>query len=56
MPTKSTTVKLTAIEINFNRRVKSVELAIKTQGKTGITSETLIKVAEKIFEYLNKTS
>lgn len=54
MSTKSTTVKLTESEIKFNRRVRSIELAIKTQGKGGIASDTLIKVAEKIYGYLNQ--
>lgn len=54
MSTKSTTVKLTESEIKFNRRVRSIELAIKTQGSKGMTSDTVIKVAEKIFEYINQ--
>lgn len=52
MSTKSTTVKLTPDEIKFNRRVKSIELAIKSQGSRGALSETTLKVAEKIYIYL----
>lgn len=54
MSTKSTTTKLTAEESKFNRRVKSIELAIKSQGSRGALSETVIKVAGKIYEYLSQ--
>lgn len=54
MSTKSTTVKLTDAETKFNRRVRSIELAIKTQGTKGMTSDTVIKVAEKIYDYINQ--
>lgn len=53
MSTKSTTVKLTTDEVKYNRRVKSIELAIKSSGNKGVLSDTVIKVAEKIYTYLN---
>lgn len=53
MPTKQTITVLTKEEIKYLRRVKSVELAIKTQGRTGLSLDTLIRVSEKIYEYLN---
>lgn len=53
MPTKSTTTTLTEKEVKYQQKVKSVELAIKSQGsKQGITSDALIKVAGKIYDYL----
>lgn len=52
MSTKSTITKLTNEEIKFQKRVKSIELAIKSQGSRGALSETIIKVAEKIYTYL----
>ena len=50
---KQTKTVLTAAEIKYQRKVKAVELAIKSQGSKGIMSETLVKVAEKIYAYLN---
>lgn len=52
MSTKQVTTKLTDAETKFNGRVKSVELAIKSQGKNGIASKTLIEVAAKIYGYI----
>lgn len=54
MATKSTTTQLSKEEIKYQRRVKSVELAIKSQGSRGALSETIIKVADKIYAYLNQ--
>lgn len=48
----TTKTELSDKEIKYWQRVKSVELAIKSQGKSGITSETLVKVAERIYQYL----
>lgn len=53
MSTKTTDTKLSPQEIKYNQRVKSVELAIRSQ-KGGITSDTLMKVAEKIYSYLKQ--
>lgn len=52
MSTTTTSVKLTQEEIIFQQRVKSVELAIKSQGRGGISQATLIKIAEEIYKYL----
>lgn len=52
MSIKSTTVKLTGEEVKYTRKVKSIELAIKSQGSKGMTSDTLITVAGKIYTYL----
>lgn len=54
MSTKSTTTELTKEEVKYLRKVKSVELAIRSQGSKGMTCDTVVKVAEKIYEYLNK--
>jgi len=53
MSTKQTTTVLTAAEIKYLRKVKSVELAIKTQGSKGMQSSTVIKVAGEIYNYIN---
>ncbi len=53
MSTISKTTELTKDEIKYQRKVKSMELAIRSQGSKGILSETLVKVAEKIYQYLN---
>lgn len=52
MSTKQIETKLTAAEIKYNRRVKSVELAIRAQKN--MTAETIVKVSEKIYNYLNQ--
>jgi hypothetical protein len=54
MSTKSTTTQLTKEEIKYQRKVKAMELAIKSQGRNGITSDALVKVADKIFNYINQ--
>ncbi len=53
MATKSTTTELTKEEIKYQRRVKSIELAIRTQGSKGALSDTIVKVAEKIYTYIS---
>jgi hypothetical protein len=53
MPTVSKTTVLSAAEIKYQRKVKAMELAIKSQGRNGITSDALVKVADKIFQYIN---
>ena len=53
MASKTVTTELTKEEIKYQRKVKSMELAIKSQGTKGILSETLVKVATTIYNYLN---
>lgn len=50
---KQTKTELSKEEIKYERRVKSVELAIKNQGKNGATPKTLIAVAKEIYDYVN---
>ena len=40
-------------QIKYERKVKALDLAIKSQGKP-IMSKTLIEVAKKIEEYLSE--
>ncbi len=55
MATKSVTTKLTAEEVKYLRRVKSVELAIKsTVGKNGSSISVVMKSAEEIYNYISK--
>lgn len=51
--TKQTKTELTDAEIKYERRVKSIELAIKNQGKCGCVVKTLVNTAEEIYKYLN---
>jgi len=55
MATKTITTKPSAEEIKYLRKVKSVELAIKsTVGKNGASIGTVIKSAKDIYEYINE--
>lgn len=53
MSTKSTTTQLTDTELKLQRKIKSVELAIKSQGKSGCQVTTLMKVAKEIYDYIS---
>lgn len=48
---KKTQIIKSEKEIQYERRVKSVELAIKSQGKPALSS-TVVKAAGEIFKYL----
>lgn len=55
MATKSTKIELSAEEIKYQRKVKSIELAIRaTVGKNGAMIGTIIKSADEIFKYINQ--
>lgn len=53
MATTKTQKVLTTAEIKYNQKVKSVELAIRSQGNRGMTSKTLMEVAKNIFDYIS---
>ena len=49
-----TTVKeLSKEELKYQRKVKAVELAIRSQGNKGMTAKTITQVAEEIFKWLS---
>lgn len=55
MATKSTTLQLSEQEIQFQRRVKSIELAIKaTVGKNGSSMKTVLSAAKEIYDFLSE--
>ena len=47
----TTTKELSKEELKYQRKVKAVELAIKSQGNKGMTATTITNVAEAIFKY-----
>lgn len=55
MATKTQSIKLTDAELKYQRRVKSVELAIKaTVGKNAAMINTVMKAAEEIYQYISQ--
>lgn len=53
MSSKKVVLELTKEEATYQRRVKSVELALKASGNRGVLSGTLVKVAAEIYTYIS---
>ena len=49
----TTTKELTLAELKYQRKVKAVELAIRSQGNKGMTAKTITTVADEIYKYLS---